>query len=89
MGAMTMIPLGFGLGYAISWVLKKLNLLRVTPEVELEGIDVAEYGSDFFPESALVPEPIVLPSGEQVPADPILAEDYARLTNGGRAPVRT
>jgi len=88
MGAMTMIPLGFGLGYGVSWVLKKLNLLRVSPEVELEGIDVAEYGSDFFPESAPSPEPIVLPTGEQVPSEALLREEYAKMNGGGRAPVR-
>jgi hypothetical protein len=88
MGAMTMIPLGFGLGYGISWILKKLNVLRVSPEVELEGIDIAEYGSDFFPESAQTPEPIVLPTGEQVPSEALLREEFARLNGGGGARVR-
>ena len=34
-------------------VLKKLNMLRVPPEVELMGLDVAEYEADLYlPESA-------------------------------------
>jgi hypothetical protein len=31
--------LGFIPGYILSWVLKKLNLLRVPREVELAGLD--------------------------------------------------
>ena len=42
-GMATFLPLGFLSGYVASLVLKKLNLLRVPPEVELEGLDVAEY----------------------------------------------
>ena len=45
--------------------LKKANLLRVPPEVELEGLD-AEFQQDFYPEFERVPETVVLPSGEEV-----------------------
>jgi hypothetical protein len=31
--------LGFIPGYALSWVLKRLNLLRIPREVELAGLD--------------------------------------------------
>ena len=39
MGLATFLPLGFLSGWFASWVLKKLNLLRVPPEVELDGLD--------------------------------------------------
>ena len=36
--------------------MKKLNLLRVPPEVELEGLDVAEYEPNLYlPEVAVQP----------------------------------
>ena len=40
---MVFLPLGFFGGYIPSWILKKVNLLRVPPEVELEGLDMAEF----------------------------------------------
>jgi ammonium transporter, Amt family len=85
-GILTFIPLGFLPGYAASWVLKKLNLLRVPPEVELEGLDMAEFQQDFFPEFERVPETIVLPTGEEVESAPILLEALAQ-TNGHREGV--
>ncbi len=42
MGILTFLPLGFLSGYVASWILKKLNLLRVPPEVEIEGLDLAD-----------------------------------------------
>ena len=33
----TFLPLGFLSGYASSWVMKKLNILRVPAEVELRA----------------------------------------------------
>jgi ammonia channel protein AmtB len=88
MGVMVIVPMAFFLGYIPAWILKKLGLLRVPPEVELEGIDVAAYGSDFFPEWAAAPETVVLPSGEIVPAEPILREDFARANGGASAGTR-
>ena len=84
MGVMTFIPLGFLPGYLLSWALKKANLLRVPPEVELEGLDMAEFQQDFFPEFERVPETIVLPTGEEVEAAPVLLDAYAE-TNGRTA----
>jgi Amt family ammonium transporter len=81
MGMMAFLPLAFLPGYIASWGLKKLNLLRVPPEVELEGLDMAEFQQDFFPEFERVPESIVLPDGEEVDAAPILLEAFAQ-TNG-------
>src|SRR5215203_4466952 len=89
-GMMAFLPLAFLPGYLASWVLKKLNLLRVPPEVELEGLDMAEFQQDFFPEFERVPETVVLPTGEEVESARILLDDYARvMTNGHRADTRT
>ena len=55
-----------------SFILKKLNLLRVPVEVELEGLDMAEYETDFYPEHARAPEEIVEPDGTLVPAELLL-----------------
>src|SRR5918998_1484083 len=43
MGMLAFFPLAFLPGFLASWGLKKLNLLRVPPEVELEGLDMAEF----------------------------------------------
>lgn len=86
MGMMTFLPLAFLPGYGVSWVLKKMNLLRVPPEVELEGLDLAEFGQDFYPEFERVPEVIVQPDGSEVDAAPVLLDAYWQ-TNG-RAPTR-
>ena len=90
MGMMAFLPLAFIPGYLAAWILKKLNLLRVPPEVELEGLDMAEFQQDFFPEFERVPETIVLPSGEEVESATILLDDFARVrANGHRADTRS
>jgi ammonia channel protein AmtB len=72
-GVATFLPLGFLSGYVASWVLKKLNLLRVPPELELEGLDVAEYDQDlYFPEVATPGEMIIEPNGDLVPSEGVL-----------------
>ncbi len=81
-GIMTFIPLAFLPGYLASLALKKLNLLRVPPEVELEGLDMAEFHQDFFPEFAHAPEMIVDPDGKIVPAGPILLDSFNRSSHG-------
>ena len=85
---MTFLPLGFLPGYFIAWGLQKLNLLRVPPEVELEGLDLAEFEHDFFPEFERVHEVIVLPDGTEVESAPILLEGFAQVTNGHRPGTR-
>lgn len=80
MGMMTFLPLAFLSGYAASWALKKANLLRVPAEVELEGLDLAEFDQDFYPEFGLEHETIITPDGKLVPAGPILLEDYRAAT---------
>lgn len=76
-GMLAFFPLAFLPGYVASWILKKLNLLRVPPEVELEGLDMAEFQQDFYPEFERVSETIVLPTGEEVESAPVLIEAYA------------
>jgi ammonia channel protein AmtB len=66
MGMMTFLPLGFLSGYGASWLLKRANLLRVPPEVELAGLDIAEYGDMAQPEHALAEELAVEPDGTLV-----------------------
>jgi ammonia channel protein AmtB len=82
MGMMAFLPLAFLPGYILSWVLKKMNLLRVPPEVELEGLDLAEFQQDFYPEFERLPEVIVTPDGIEVEAGEILLEEYRNATNG-------
>jgi ammonia channel protein AmtB len=87
MGMLTFFPLAFLPGYFASWLLKKLNLLRVPPEVELEGLDMAEFQQDFFPEFERVPETIVLPDGEEVDSAAVLLEAYAQANGSGDSHV--
>jgi ammonium transporter, Amt family len=80
-GVATFLPLGFLTGYAMSWVMKKLNILRVPPEVELMGLDVAEYEPNLYlPEVATVGEQLVEPDGTPVDAVTVLttARDEVR-----------
>jgi ammonia channel protein AmtB len=81
MGMLAFLPLAFLPGYVLSWILKKVNLLRVPPEVELEGLDLAEFGRDFYPEFERVPEVILTPDGAEVDAAGVLLDAY-RSTNG-------
>jgi Amt family ammonium transporter len=72
-GIATFLPLGFLSGWFASWVMKKLNLLRVPPEVELMGLDVAEYEPNLYlPEVAAAEEQIVEPDGTSVTAVTVL-----------------
>jgi hypothetical protein len=81
MGMLAFFPLAFLPGFFAAWILKKLNLLRVPPEVELEGLDMAEFQQDFYPEFERVPETIVLPDGQEVEAAPVLIESFAEASN--------
>jgi len=83
-GMLAFFPLAFIPGYVASWLLKKANLLRVPPEVELEGLDMAEFQQDFYPEFERQAEVLVLPSGEEVEADQILLDDYRELVGAER-----
>src|ERR687884_182289 len=68
-GMATLLPLRFLSGHYAPWIMKKLNILRVPPEVELMGLDVAEYEPNMYlPEVATPGELIVEPDGTQVPS---------------------
>src|SRR5215218_4835649 len=66
MGMATFLPLGFLSGWVSSWILKRLGLLRVPPEVELEGIDLVEYGTLVYPEMGVITEQVIEPDGTLV-----------------------
>ena len=78
-GVAAMFPLAFLSGYIVSAILKYFNLLRVPPEVELEGLDVVEYGADFFPEFAATPEMIINADGSEELAEPVLIAAFRDL----------
>jgi ammonium transporter, Amt family len=46
------VVLGFIPGYGTSWVLKKLHLLRVSREEEIQGLDISDLGIEGYPEYA-------------------------------------
>ena len=72
-GMATFLPLGFLTGWFCSFVMKKLNILRVPPEVELMGLDVAEYEPNLYlPEVAHATEQLVEPDGTAVEATAVL-----------------
>ena len=72
-GMATFLPLGFLSGWVASFILKQLNLLRVPPEVEMEGLDVSEYDQDLYmPEVASSGEMVVEPDGTLVPSGGVL-----------------
>jgi len=90
LGVATFLPLGFLSGWGASFVLKKLNLLRVPPEVELMGLDVAEYEPlIYLPEVAHAPEMVVEPDGTIVPAEPVLRMEEASILTNGSGPAGT
>ena len=78
-GVATLFPLAFLTGYIGSGILKKMNLLRVPPEVEIEGLDMAEFETDFYPEFGRAAEMIVNADGSEEPADAVLRAAYADL----------
>src|ERR1700676_222998 len=44
----------FGATYGVFWVVNKVKSMRVAPEVELEGLDVPEFGLKCYPEDAVL-----------------------------------
>ncbi len=80
MGLATFLRSAFLTGWFASWLLKKMNLLRVPPEVELDGLDQAEYEPDIHvPEFAPAEDLLIEPDGTRVPADAV------QRAAGGRA----
>ena len=78
-GLTALVPLAFFTGYIGSWILKKLNVLRVPPEVEIEGLDMAEFETDFYPEFGRADEPVVHADGSEEPSAATLNSAYADL----------
>jgi len=48
------VLLGFIPGYGVSFVLKKLNMLRVPEEEEIVGLDIADFRMQGYPEYAIM-----------------------------------
>lgn len=74
--AAAFIALGFIPGYVLAWALKKMNLLRIPPEAEIAGLDLAHIPAMPYPEGIpvtarepFIGQPPVAPS-ETVPAAP-------------------
>ncbi len=49
-GAFVFFLLGFIPGYVVSWILKKMNMLRIPKDVELAGLDVVKVPIGAYPE---------------------------------------
>src|ERR671925_625569 len=80
LGVATFLPLGFLTGWVSAWVLKKLNLLRVPPEVELAGLDTIEYAPDIYlPEVPVKPAMIVEPDGTLRDAEGVILGEAREL----------
>jgi ammonia channel protein AmtB len=89
LGVATFLPLGFLTGWFASWLLKKMNLLRVPPEVEVAGLDTVEYVPDIYlPEVPVKPAQLVNPDGTVIDADPLIAAELAELRANGAGPSR-
>ena len=79
------IAVGFAWAWGVTWLifsaLKRYKALRVSPEVELEGLDMAEFGALCYPDFVLASE------------TPGIGEDYeepevqAGLGSGVRLPT--
>jgi Amt family ammonium transporter len=54
MGATLCAVWAFGATYAVFFVVNKIKSMRVVPEVELEGLDIPEFGLRGYPEDATV-----------------------------------
>jgi ammonia channel protein AmtB len=80
-GMATFLPLGFLTGWLMSFVMKKLNILRVPLEVEVDGLDAAEYVPDIHvPEFARAPELFIEPDGEtHTDAERVIADESREL----------
>ena len=80
LGMATFLPLGFLSGWVASMILRKLNLLRVPPEVELDGLDLAEYEPDIhMPEHALAEDLMIEPDGSRSSVERVQAAAVKEL----------
>ena len=82
MGMATFLPLGFLSGYVASLILKRLGVLRVPAAVELEGLDLVEYGTLVYPEMGVIKEQVIEPDGTLVETAIVTQRELA----DGRSP---
>jgi Amt family ammonium transporter len=54
MGATICVAWAFGATYVVFGLVNKVKSMRVAPEVELEGLDIPEFGLKGYPEDATV-----------------------------------
>jgi Amt family ammonium transporter len=47
----------FGATFVVFWCVNKMKSMRVTPEVEAEGLDVPEFGMPGYPEDVVTSTP--------------------------------
>jgi Amt family ammonium transporter len=52
LGATICAVWAFGSTYGVFWAVNKVKSIRVSPEVELEGLDMPEFGAAGYPEDA-------------------------------------
>ena len=55
MGATICVAWAFGATYAVFWTVNKVRSMRVSPESEIEGLDMPEFGMPAYPEDAVSP----------------------------------
>ncbi|MFQ4135176.1 ammonium transporter [Nodosilinea sp. PGN35] len=71
--ALCAVLLGFIPGYGVSFVLKKMGLLRVSEAEEIAGLDLADFGIEGYPEYSILSEknghsdPMMVPMVEVSP----------------------
>jgi Amt family ammonium transporter len=57
MGATLYAAWAFGATYAVFWGVNKVKSMRVSPQVEEDGLDYPEFGMGGYPEDAVIPAP--------------------------------
>jgi len=55
-GATLCVIWAFGATYGVFWTVNKIRAIRVSPEVELEGLDVPQFGLPGYPEDMVSAE---------------------------------
>jgi ammonium transporter, Amt family len=55
-GATLCVVWAFGATYGVFWVVNRIRVMRVSPEVELEGLDVPQFGLPGYPEDLVSAE---------------------------------